>query len=341
MSSDFVSVLDGMLSYNDEVWDEIKNEEPHKKAEEELGEFKARYAGRLMKHSKDGYYNNKVCLQDFKKAIDVIKKNHDGKLTPVFLTDHSPIHKMMPEDGLAANKMNLSKGGKQRKMRPGYYYTTGPDGQRQKIVQPMVFQDGPDEGLAKGLRVVCTERFGSEAVEGKNHKDLVDMLAKEEDFKAQETVLEEVVRQNGGMVIWGVKFHPELSAIESCYCDISRILRQTNTPGCSRGFEQRYINAIKGVKLSHVRKYFLSCSRYLSAYQDPDATGESVMAKMKKQKKRHRAPPQDCDEPVRKSNRQYRNRQWQYVQEEVPGPSGDVGDQVEDMEDTEELLLIE
>ena len=31
----------------------------------------------------------------------------------------------------------------------------------------MVFQEGPDKGKAKGLRQVCTERFGPEAVKGK------------------------------------------------------------------------------------------------------------------------------------------------------------------------------
>ena len=31
----------------------------------------------------------------------------------------------------------------------------------------MVFLDGPNMGLAKGLRVVCQERFGENAVNGK------------------------------------------------------------------------------------------------------------------------------------------------------------------------------
>ena len=31
----------------------------------------------------------------------------------------------------------------------------------------MVFPDGPMKGVAKGLKVVCTERFGAEAIVGK------------------------------------------------------------------------------------------------------------------------------------------------------------------------------
>ena len=35
-----------------------------------------------------------------------------------------------------------------------------------KIKQHMVFIDGPNTGLAKGLRAVCQERFGEETVLG-------------------------------------------------------------------------------------------------------------------------------------------------------------------------------
>ena len=54
-------------------------------------------------------------------------------------------------------------GGKQPKMRPGWY-AMGP----MIVKQHMVFPDGPNAGLAKGLRVVCQERFGEEAVQGIN-----------------------------------------------------------------------------------------------------------------------------------------------------------------------------
>ena len=48
-------------------------------------------------------------------------------------------------------------------MRPGWY-AMGP----LIVKQHMVFPDGPNAGLAKGLRVVCQERFGEEAVQGIN-----------------------------------------------------------------------------------------------------------------------------------------------------------------------------
>ena len=57
--------------------------------------------------------------------------------------------------------MNVNSGGKQPLMRPGYYLK---DNIRFK--QHMVFTGGPKAGQAKGLKVVCEERFGTEAIQG-------------------------------------------------------------------------------------------------------------------------------------------------------------------------------
>jgi len=68
MSSDFVTILDGILSYNDEAWAR-KKEDPLIKAEiAKYGEYRARKAGLVMQTSVDGYYNNDRCILDFEKA---------------------------------------------------------------------------------------------------------------------------------------------------------------------------------------------------------------------------------------------------------------------------------
>ena len=67
----------------------------------------------------------------------------------------------MSPDALNAAAMNVNPGGKQPLMRPGWY-RRGP----LKIKQNMVFVDGPNIGLAKGLRVVCHERFGESCIQG-------------------------------------------------------------------------------------------------------------------------------------------------------------------------------
>ena len=68
----------------------------------------------------------------------------------------------MPEDALNAASMNVRVGGRQPLMRPGWF-RRGP----LKITQHMVFMDGPNKGLAKGLRAVCQERFGDQIILGK------------------------------------------------------------------------------------------------------------------------------------------------------------------------------
>ena len=77
---------------------------------------------------------------------------------------------------------NLCTGGAQKKSRPGYFYTK----EGEKIVQDFVYQEGPDIGMAKGLKVIlfpsipclhlpqviCEERFGAAAIQKKKHCDL-------------------------------------------------------------------------------------------------------------------------------------------------------------------------
>ena len=46
---------------------------------------------------------------------------------------------------------------------------------------------------------------------------LGEMLSMEPDFKSAKSILEEELEKKGCRVLWGVKFHPELMEIESCY----------------------------------------------------------------------------------------------------------------------------
>ena len=69
MSSDFVTITDGILAYNDEAW-ALKKEDPIVKAEiAQIGEYRARKAGEIMNTSRDGYYDHDKCIKDFRKAI--------------------------------------------------------------------------------------------------------------------------------------------------------------------------------------------------------------------------------------------------------------------------------
>ena len=58
-------------------------------------------------------------------------------------------------------KKETSLGGKQPMMRPGWYTKGGV-----RIKQYMVYQGGVHAGKPKGLKAVCEERFGVDAVQG-------------------------------------------------------------------------------------------------------------------------------------------------------------------------------
>ena len=113
----------------------------------------------------------------------------------MFKIDHSPIHRYIfkivydvdgknchficsgyADDALVAHHMNVKPGGLQPRMRPGWYMRGGV-----KIQQSMVFEEGPNEGNAKGLREVCRERFGEDLVKG-NLKGLLGEI-ESKDFK--------------------------------------------------------------------------------------------------------------------------------------------------------------
>ena len=68
MTSDFVSVLDGILRYNDESWDKLKTSAAVQADIERLGEERARRAGVILDVSQDGYYCSEKCIEDFVKV---------------------------------------------------------------------------------------------------------------------------------------------------------------------------------------------------------------------------------------------------------------------------------
>ena len=47
----------------------------------------------------------------------------------------------------------------------------------------MTFKEGPLKGQAKGLRIVCEERFGADVVKGERQDALVARLEAEPDFR--------------------------------------------------------------------------------------------------------------------------------------------------------------
>ncbi len=81
-------------------------------------------------------------------------KHGDGYIAAI-LVDHSQGHSAYAEDALRATHMNLRPGGKQARMRNGWYKRNG-----ETIIQPMIFPPDhptyPDQ--PKGMQHVLQER---------------------------------------------------------------------------------------------------------------------------------------------------------------------------------------
>jgi hypothetical protein len=48
----------------------------------------------------------------------------------------------------------------------------------------MVWEEGPKQGIPKGLKQVCLERFGPDKIKGLRQDGLVGLLECEEDFRS-------------------------------------------------------------------------------------------------------------------------------------------------------------
>ena len=106
---------------------------------------------------------------------------------------------------------------------------------------------------------------------------------------AEKTVLEKEAEERGDIILFCVKFHPELNAIESIYRDISRFMRENNVVGSTAGYRQRIESSYEscGLSLEKIRKYFHSSDKYLALYME-GATGDNVSQKMAETRTKHR-----------------------------------------------------
>ena len=67
----------------------------------------------------------------------------------------------MGDDSLNVKKLKVNSGGKQPLMHPGWFVK-----HEVWFKQTMVFEEGRFAGQANGLRAVCEDTFGLEAVKG-------------------------------------------------------------------------------------------------------------------------------------------------------------------------------
>lgn len=180
--------------------------------------------------------------------------------------DNARIHTVRAPDALNAHTMNVNDGGKQPKMRDGWYMRTVKNARtgavtELKVVQRMVNGDGE----AKGLRRVLLER--GFAVEDMQKEEMVSLLAAQPDFLNETTLIEDLAKQKfpNIRVLFSPKCHPETSAIEPVWKDIKRYLRK-NGNGTIEGLLNALDAAKQSVGWRKIAAYWSKCWAFIGAY---------------------------------------------------------------------------
>jgi hypothetical protein len=152
-------------------------------------------------------------------AITIFEELHPG-CAALFIFDQSSAHASLGEDALRASTMNKKNGGSQRRQKDTVIPMNNPHpayrGQPQKMTT--------DSGEAKGLKdtlagrgfVLGNMRTRCSPVCAINNYDccMVRLLSNQDDFRHQESLLEQKIKARGHLCIFLPKFHCELNPIE-------------------------------------------------------------------------------------------------------------------------------
>ena len=227
----------------------------------------------------DGYWNNELFIDQVKTAMRIAEFKYPiTQNTLVFLFDQSSGHCAYAEDALNAHKMNLSDGGKQLFLRETVW-----DGKLQK---PII-----STGFQKGLKTLLEERGVSTI--GLKKEDMVEKVEQTRDFKFQKTKVEEMILNQGHMVMFLPKFHCELNPIERVWCHAKHYTRSH----CDYSFpnlEKIIDTALDSVTVDLIRKYFRKVREQQRAYIKGNTFGKE-MQKILKVYESHRRVPETTD----------------------------------------------
>jgi hypothetical protein len=167
----------------------------------------------------DAWWDAEQLLVQVKHAIEVFEKAHPGKVS-LFVFDQSSAHGSLPPNALKAFEMNKSDGGMQRKQHDTVIPQSNPYPEHRGKLQKTTLPDGRPKGLqrvlqergfdVKRLRAKCSPVC---AVESTNCC-MARLLAQQDDFKHQESMLKALIRKAGHECIFLPKFHCELNPIE-------------------------------------------------------------------------------------------------------------------------------
>ena len=207
----------------------------------------------------DGWWTAEHLSMQFKaKAIPMFNYLHPDCVA-VFLFDNSTNHGALANDALNVNKMNLGIGGKQAQLRAGWFLQDDV-----RIVHEMVFPSTHTQaGIPKGIKQVLLER--NLWVPGMKLQDARALLAQQQDFIQQKSILEECAQESGHVVLFLPKFHCELNFIEMYWGALKYFCRNN----CDYSFKNllpTVYRAMDSITLATIRRFARKCWRYMDAY---------------------------------------------------------------------------
>ena len=169
----------------------------------------------------DPWWDHTQLLAQVDKALVIFEEAHLGCVA-LFIFDQSSAHASLGPDALRAFDMNKTNGGRQRKQKDTVIPMNNPSVEHRGKPQKMT----TDAGEAKGLKQVLEERgFDIAGIPAKakcspvcpienNGCCMARLLSKQDDFRLQESLLEQKIKAKGHICMFLPKFHCELNPIE-------------------------------------------------------------------------------------------------------------------------------
>jgi hypothetical protein len=204
------------------------------------------------------------------RIIPTFENLHGPGYQALILVDHSQGHAAYPETALLVTRMNVNPGGKQARMRDGWFICNG-----EKVIQPMIYPPDhptfPNE--PKGIKAILTEcGLWQPSLRGKCKKCTSDMccgrqiLELQPDFREQKSLVQEVIEEAGHLCVFIPKFHCELNFIEFFWGMVKKYLREN----CDYTFDTLKANmpkALASVPIQTIRRWEHRMCRWMEAYR--------------------------------------------------------------------------
>lgn len=201
------------------------------------------------------------------------------------MVDNCQGHSAYSVDALLTSQMNMKPGGKQAKMRDGWYMQDG-----MQMTQNMCFPSNHTElpGEPKGMRQVLVERGlwkdklvmkcgswskkqddGSVSV-AKCQSGVTDCCAKrflncQPDFIEQKSLIQEVIENAGHLCIFLPKFHCELNFIEYFWGAVKQYL-QEHCDYTLKTLKENMPTVLASVSVETIQKWEHWMKRWMEAY---------------------------------------------------------------------------